>query len=189
MIITRYFLYLFEIGTFRPKWNSVYIVLLRSIRTRHYIKVKSTIQGFSDCIICDLRHTLRYRSYFSATVHKNLKIKRLKNCFKSLFPRCRIFFYIYLDHIMQKNTNYLSHVTCHSPVTCHILRKLKILELQFSRTSCRDFVLASKINPKFEFLMPQVMRKLSIFSKCDMLQGCYLWQIICIFCMIWFKYM
>ena len=165
MIITRYFLYLFEIGTFRPKWNSVYIVLLRSIRTRHYIKVKSTIQGFSDCIICDLRHTLRYRSYFSATGHKNVKIKSLKNCFKSLFSRCRILFYIYLDHIMQKNTNYLSHVTCHSPVTCHILRKLKFLaqiavsnnqmstsflklgqnprmtseKIHFSRTSCGIF--------------------------------------------------
>ena len=44
--------------------------------------------------------------------------KTVKNCFKLIFSRCRILFYIYLDHIMQKNTNCMSHVTCHSPVTC-----------------------------------------------------------------------
>ena len=74
----------------------------------------------------------------------------------------------------------MSHVTCHSQVTCHILRKLKILawlaalkiqilasflklgqnlrmmseKIHFSRTSCEDFVLASKMKPKFEFLTP-----------------------------------
>ena len=49
-----------------------------------------------------IRHTFRYRSYFSPTGHKNLKIKSLKNCFKMLFSICKILFYIYLDHIMQK---------------------------------------------------------------------------------------
>ena len=42
------------------------------------------------------------------------------------------------------------------------------------RTSCGDFVLASKMKPKFEFLTPQVMPEFSIFSKCDMLQGCHM---------------
>ena len=47
-------------------------------------------------------------------------------------------------------------------------------QLQMSEhfpTSCRDFVLTSKMKPKFEFLTAQVMPEFSIFSKCDMLQG------------------
>ena len=74
--------------------------------------------------IGDIWHTLRYRSYFSATVHKNLKIKMLKNCFKSLFPICRIFFYIYLDHIMQKK--YKLFVTCDMSQPCNMSHFEKI---------------------------------------------------------------
>ena len=91
----------------------------------------------------------------------------------------------------KKNTNYLSHVTCHSPVTCHILRKLIILALlaasnnqisasflklgqnprmtsekiHFSRTSCGDFVLASKMKPKFNCLTPPYFCDIGIFDK------------------------
>ena len=42
----------------------------------------------------------------------------------------------------------------------------------FYRMSCEDFVLASKMKPKFEFLTSRVMPEFSNFSKCDMLQGC-----------------
>ena len=42
----------------------------------------------------------------------------------------------------------------------------------FFRRSCVDFVLASKMKPKFDCLTSQVMPELSIFSKCNMLQGC-----------------
>ena len=104
----------------------------------------------------------------------------------------------------KKITNYLSHVTCDSPVTCHILRKLNILEWLavskvqilasflmlgqnphmtseknvFFRTSCRDFFLASNMKPKFEFLTPQFKPDFSIFSKFDMLQGCDMSHVI-----------
>ena len=83
---------------------------------------------------------------------------------------------------MQKNTNYLSHVTCQSPVTCHILRKLKILALKiqisasflkveqnprmtsekihFSRTSCRDFVFRTSWWP----LSGDIFEKLEILA-------------------------
>ena len=74
-----------------------------------------------------IRHTLRYRSYFSATVHKNLKIKRLKNASNRYLQDVE-YSSIYIWTISCKNnTNYLSHVTSHSPVTSHILRKLIIL--------------------------------------------------------------
>ena len=91
----------------------------------------------------------------------------------------------------KKNTNYLSHVTCHSPVTCHILRKLKILawiavsnnqisasflklgqnprmtseKIHFSRTSCGDFVLARKMKPKFDYLTPPYFCDIGNFDK------------------------
>ena len=71
-----------------------------------------------------LWHTLRYRSYFSPTVRKILKIKRLKNCFKSLFLKCKVFFYIYWDHIMQKKYN--SFVTCHILQPCNMSHFEKI---------------------------------------------------------------
>ena len=48
-----------------------------------------------------LWHTLRYRSYFSPTVHKNIKIRRLINCF-NFFIKCKVFFWIYWDHITHK---------------------------------------------------------------------------------------
>ena len=45
-------------------------------------------------------------------------------------------------------------------------------KMYFFQMSCEDFVLASKMKPKFKFLMLQVMPEFSIFLKCDMLQGC-----------------
>ena len=92
---------------------------------------------------------------------------------------------------MQKNTNYLSHVTCHSPVTCHMLRKLIILALlavlkiqisasflklgqnpcmtskkiHFSWTSCRDFVIASKMRRKFNYWTPPYYSDIGISDK------------------------
>ena len=60
-----------------------------------------------------------------------------------------------------KNTN-LSHVTCHSPVTCHIWRKLNI---HFSRMSWGDFVPASKMKPKFDYLTPAYFCDIDILDK------------------------
>ena len=45
-------------------------------------------------------------------------------------------------------------------------------KIDFFWTSWGDFILALKMKPKFDYLTPQFMPEFSIFSKCDMLQGC-----------------
>ena len=48
----------------------------------------------------------------------------LKNFLKSLFLRCKVFFYIYLDHIMQKL--YKLFVTCDMSQPCNMSHFEKI---------------------------------------------------------------
>ena len=60
-----------------------------------------------------IQHTLRYRVQFSVKSYYDLKFKSLTNCFKSLFLRCIIVFYISCK-------KYKSFVTCDMSQPCNM---------------------------------------------------------------------
>ena len=109
--------------------------------------------------LCDM-------SYFSPTVCKNFKIKRLKTASKCYFQDVKY------------SSTYISTISCKKiQIICHKIQisasffnlghnpRMTSKKIHFYRTSCGDFVLASKMRPKFDCWTPPYFCDFGIFDK------------------------
>ena len=130
-------------------------------------------------------HTLRYRSYFSPTGCKKLKIKRLKNCFKLLFSRCRIFFYIYLDHI----ENFGMNCGVQSSNFCFIFKARTKSPHDVRKNTIFSDIMQG-FWPSFKNEAEIWLFNTSIHARIlNFLKTWHVTELWHLFCMIWSKYM